>query len=94
MASGLPTVAFDYGAAHEYLRHGVHGAAIADGDDEGFIEAACRIGRDPALRAAMGTAARNAVASLRPEQVAAEFDNILEGLARARGGADAGTVAA
>jgi glycosyltransferase involved in cell wall biosynthesis len=94
MASGLPTVAFDYGAAHEYLRHGVHGAAIADGDDEGFIEAACRIGRDPALRAAMGAAARNAVASLRPEQVAAEFDNILEGLARARGGVDAGTVAA
>ncbi|MGO4780162.1 GNAT family N-acetyltransferase, partial [Lysobacter sp. 2RAB21] len=33
MASGVPTVAFDYGAAHEHLRDGLHGAAIADGDD-------------------------------------------------------------
>ena len=30
MASGVPTVAFDYGAAREHLRDGEHGAAIAD----------------------------------------------------------------
>ncbi|WP_242108216.1 glycosyltransferase family 4 protein [Luteimonas aquatica] len=94
MASGVPTVAFDYGAAREYLRDGVHGAAIANGDDAGFVEAACRIGGDRALRAAMGAAARDAVASLRPEQVAAEFDAILERLAHTRGGANAGAVAA
>src|SRR5690606_41731572 len=29
LASGVPTVAFDYGAAREFLRDGVHGAAVA-----------------------------------------------------------------
>src|SRR5690606_28840352 len=36
LASGVPTVAFDYGAAREHLRDGVHGAAIADGDEDGL----------------------------------------------------------
>ena len=84
MASGVATLAFDYGAARETLRDGVHGAAIADGDDAGFIAACARIGNDDALRRAMGAAARNAVADLRPEQVAADFDRILQSLADAR----------
>ncbi|MFS8062963.1 MAG: glycosyltransferase family 4 protein [Luteimonas sp.] len=84
MASGVPAVAFDYGAARETLRDGVHGAAIADGDDAGFIAACNRIGNDDALRHAMGDAARAAVAGLRPEQVAADFDRILQSLADAR----------
>jgi glycosyltransferase involved in cell wall biosynthesis len=84
MASGVPTVAFDYGAARETLRDGVHGAAIADGDDAGFIAACSRIANDDALRRAMGAAARSAVSGLRPEQVAADFDRILQSLADAR----------
>ena len=84
MASGVPTVAFDYGAARESLRDGVHGAAIADGDDAGFIAACVRIGNDDALRHAMGSASRVAVAGLRPDQVAADFDRILQSLADAR----------
>ena len=82
LASGVPTVAFDYGAARELLRHDVHGAAIADGDDAGFIEAVVRIGGDDLLRNAMRMACRNAVAALRPEQVAEDFDRILQSLAR------------
>lgn len=81
MASGVPTVAFDYGAAHEHLRDGEHGAAIADTDDAGFVAAAVRIGADDALRAAMSRAGRAAIAGLRPEQVAADFDAVLTGLA-------------
>jgi glycosyltransferase involved in cell wall biosynthesis len=81
LASGVPTVAFDYGAAREILRDGVHGAAIADGDDAGFIEAVVRIGGDDLLRNAMRMACRNAVAALRPEQVAEDFDRILQSLA-------------
>jgi glycosyltransferase involved in cell wall biosynthesis len=81
MASGVPTVAFNYGAARETLRDGVHGAAIADGDDAGFIAACSRIANDGTLRSAMGAAARNAVSGLRPEQVAADFDRILQSLA-------------
>jgi glycosyltransferase involved in cell wall biosynthesis len=81
LASGVPTVAFDYGAAREILRSDVHGAAIADGDDAGFIDAVVRIGGDDLLRNAMRMACRNAVAALRPEQVAEDFDRILQSLA-------------
>jgi len=81
LASGVPTVAFDYGAAHEYLRDGVHGASIEDGDDAGFIDAVVRIGSDDLLRSAMRMACRDAVVALRPQQVAEDFDRILQSLA-------------
>jgi len=84
MASGVATVAFDYGAAREYLRDGVHGAAIADGDDDAFIAACARLAGNAAARSAMGIAARDAVLGLRQEQVAADFDQILGALAQAK----------
>ncbi len=84
MASGVPAVAFDYGAAREYLRDGIHGAAIRDGDDAGFVDAVTSIGNDAALRGQMRQAARQAVSALRPEQVASDFDDILRGLSEAR----------
>ena len=84
MASGVPTVAFDYGAAREYLRNGLHGAAIQHGDDAGFVRAVVEIGTDDALRGAMRLAARQAVSALRPEQVASDFDDILRSLSEAR----------
>lgn len=84
MASGVPTVAFDYGAAREHLRHDLHGAAIADGDDGGFVRALVRIGTDTALRTAMSLAGRDSISGLRPEQVAADFDALLQELASKR----------
>ncbi|RPE81183.1 glycosyltransferase involved in cell wall biosynthesis [Vulcaniibacterium tengchongense] len=69
MACGVPTVAFDYGAAREYLRD-AHGAPVAPGDEAAFVAACARIAGDAAARAAMRVAARDAVAALRPEQVA------------------------
>ena len=78
------TLAFDYGAAREYLRDGIHGAALRDGDDAGFIDAVVRLGRDDVLRGAMRMAARAAVAGLRPDQVAADFDALLQDLAAGR----------
>ncbi len=82
MASGVPTVAFDYGAAREHLRDGVHGAAV--GDDEAFVAAAVRIAGDDALRGAMSAAGREAMQLLHPEQVASDFDALLAHLARTR----------
>src|SRR3546814_17847436 len=79
MASGVPTVAFDYGATREHLRDGSHGAAIALGDENGFIAATRHIGSDADLPSVMGTAARAAVARLRPADVEATFDDILAG---------------
>ena len=88
LASGVPTIAFDYGAAREALRDGVHGAAIAcTGDasrgDAGFIAAAMRLAADDALRMHMRDACRDAVAALRPARVAEDFDRLLRALADA-----------
>lgn len=84
LASGVPTVAFDYGAAREHLINDVHGAAIGAGDEAGFVAACARIGTDDLTRGAMRMATRQAVAALRPERVAADFDALLHGLAQAR----------
>lgn len=78
MASGLATVAFDYGAAREHLQDGTHGALARDAD--GFVDAALRIAADAAGRRAMGTAARQAMLQLHPQQVAADFDYLLSRL--------------
>ena len=80
MASGLATVAFDTGAAREHLQHQVHGALVAE--ESGFIDEAVRLAGDHDRLRAIGRAARAAVLKLRPEQVAAEFDALLAGLAR------------
>ena len=77
MASGVTTVAFNYGAAKEHLRDGISGAAIDGRDDEAFIAAAVKLAGDDALRRQMALAAREAVAKLRPAQVAADFDEVL-----------------
>ncbi len=82
MASGVATVAFDYGAAREHLRNGTQGAAVAN--DRDFIAATVRIGTHDLQRRAMGEAARRAMQALRPEQVAADFQAILSDLARTR----------
>jgi len=82
MASGVPTVAFNYGAAREHLVDGVHGAAVDD--DDAFLAAAQHLAADPALRRAMGDAAAIAMRALRPEQVAADFDALLTDLAHTR----------
>lgn len=81
MASGIATVAFDYGAAREHLRDGTHGAAIALEDETRFVESVVRIGRDAGARSAMGREARKGVERLSPERVAADFDGLLAGLA-------------
>lgn len=84
MASGVPTIAFDYGAAREHLRDGLHGAALAWDDDAGFVAAVTRIAVDDRLRATMAQAGREAMACLRPQQVAHDFDALLRALAQRR----------
>ncbi|MDO5506343.1 MAG: glycosyltransferase family 1 protein [Pseudoxanthomonas suwonensis] len=77
MASGVTTVAFNYGAAKEHLRDGISGAAVDGRDDDAFIAACVRLATDDALRRQMASNAREAVAKLRPAQVAADFDEVL-----------------
>jgi glycosyltransferase involved in cell wall biosynthesis len=82
MASGIAAIAFDYGAAREHLHHGIDGMAVDN--DADFIVAATKLATDDALRRAMGERARQSMQRLHPEQVAADFDTLLAGLANAR----------
>lgn len=79
MASGVPQVAFDLGAASEHLVDGLHGARIADDaqGDAAFVDAALRLAQDDAGREAMAGAGRRAMQRLTPAQVAAELDALL-----------------
>ena len=82
MASGVPAVAFDYGAAREHLHNGVDGAAVDNDDD--FINATVTLGTDDALRHALGQRAHESMQRLHPQQVAADFDTLLTELAQVR----------
>ena len=78
MASGVPVIAFDNGAAREHLRDGVHGRRVTS--DAGFIHAARTLAGDAEMRRAMGVAARRATEPLSPAAVCADFDRILSSL--------------
>ncbi len=80
MASGVPTVAFDYGAARAHLRDGEHGRLVAIGDDAAFVEAAVDIAADGDRRLRMGIAARHAALALNPGRMARDFVGVLAGL--------------
>ncbi|MHC9011387.1 glycosyltransferase family 4 protein [Stenotrophomonas rhizophila] len=82
MASGLATVAFDYGAAREYLRTDENGIAVNDDND--FVTAAVQLAGDDALRHRLGRTAATAMKRLHPQHVVAEFDALLAELALAR----------
>jgi glycosyltransferase involved in cell wall biosynthesis len=83
MASGIATVAFDYGAAREHLCHGVHGAAPAFGDEAAFVRDFVATATSPNLRD-IGAAARRSVIGLNPRQVALDFASLLRGLSERR----------
>lgn len=87
MASGVPTVAYDYGAAREYLRDGEHGRAIPRDDEAGFIAAATALAQDDSLRQRMAAAARQAMLPLHPREVSEHFANLLSRLAHERSAA-------
>jgi glycosyltransferase involved in cell wall biosynthesis len=84
MASGLPTVAFDYGAAHEHLRDDC-GRRVPFANDDAFVETAVALACGDATRASMRTAARAAVSGLAPQAVATSFARLLAGLRRPHG---------
>lgn len=80
MASGLPVVAFDYGAAREHIREADCGVRVPFGDAEGFTGAAVELAGDPARRQRMAARAREAVASLSPDAVSRGFADLMGSL--------------
>lgn len=83
MASGVATVAFDYGAAREYLRNGQTGAAVED--DAAFVQAALTLTENDDVRQRMGHAAAQAMKKLHPDNVVSDFEALLLGITAARG---------
>ena len=83
MASGIATVAFNYGAARDHLRNALHGAAVDFGDEPGFVKALLATATGDGLRH-QGEAARHAVQHLHPAQVARDFAALLDGLGARR----------
>jgi glycosyltransferase involved in cell wall biosynthesis len=81
MASGLPTVAFDYGAAREHLADDRHGALVARGDADGFVRSAAALASCDSLYV-RGEAARAAVRHLHPDAVARDFARCLAEICR------------
>lgn len=82
MASGVATVAFNYGAAREHLQSGHSGVAVDN--DENFIAAAVQLANDDEMRSTLGANASRAMQRLHPEHVVAEFEALLSELASRR----------
>jgi glycosyltransferase involved in cell wall biosynthesis len=86
MASGLAVSAFDYAAAHEFIRHGENGLVAAPGRELEFLANATRLATDAALRRRLAAAAREAAASLSWQTVIGRFEtDLLETLADGNG---------
>lgn len=81
MASGVPTIAYYYGAARQHLIDGAHGAAVAMGDSAMFLQRSLELALDKQARSRMGLAARSAVLPLNPAGVAQRFAELLGNLA-------------
>jgi glycosyltransferase involved in cell wall biosynthesis len=86
LASGVPVVAFDYGAAREHVRDTQAGARVALGDDDAFVDAAvslaARVTAAQADAPHPREAARSTVAMLSPSSVAEHFADLLGALGR------------
>jgi glycosyltransferase involved in cell wall biosynthesis len=82
LASGLPTVAFAYGAAGEHVADGVDGRTVRFGDHRAYIEAAVALASDALGRMRMARAARLKAESLSVPAVARNFAELLGELAQ------------
>jgi glycosyltransferase involved in cell wall biosynthesis len=81
MASGLPTVAFDYAAAAEHVRDDINGRKAPFGDEAAFIRAASRLARDDD-RARLAAAARATALGLTWENIFTRLETILLDIVR------------
>lgn len=78
MASGLPLVAFDYGAAHEHIVHRRTGLLAPFAQPEAFLDLALELAEDRALRQRIGGHVRDAVTGLSQTAVAAQLVRLFE----------------
>lgn len=84
MASGVATVAFDYGAAREHITDPSLGRALPCDDADAFVTAALKLAADAALRRTIAANARNAMEELSGDSVAERFADLLRSLSLKR----------
>ncbi|WP_430390539.1 glycosyltransferase family 4 protein [Dyella sp. 20L07] len=82
LASGLPVVAYEEGAAREHLHTGHNGYRIDIGNEKAFVESATMLAGNASLIRHMGRAAHTSIANLSPDAVIREFENLLRELAQ------------
>ena len=81
LASGLPVLAYDTAAAAEHVTSGTNGLLVAPGDEQAFVDAACRLAAEPPQRlAAMREAAVGAARKARWSEVLDGFEAVLQQL--------------
>ena len=85
MASGLATVAFDYAAAQQHIRHEVNGLLAPFGDTGAFIAQAKGLITDMGRVRRIGAAARQSVELLTWERIMGQMDTALSDLVGAQG---------
>ncbi|HWA28158.1 MAG TPA: glycosyltransferase family 1 protein [Lacunisphaera sp.] len=73
LASGLPVAAFDYAAAHEFIRHGENGLTAPVADERAFLANAGQLARERTLRARLAAAGRATAERLSWETVVERF---------------------
>lgn len=91
LASGLALGAFDYAAAHEFVRHGENGLVAAVPHEEAFLANAVRLARDAGLRARLTAAGRATAERLSWDTV---IENFAANLAEAAGDSVGGSTLA
>lgn len=88
MASGLATIAFDYAAAHQHIRHGVNGLLLPYGDSGAFVDQARVLVGDPERIHKLRTEARRTVEQLTWERIMEQMENVFRGIIETRGAED------
>jgi len=80
----VPVIAYDYGAAREYMKANDVGACISQDDADAFVTAAVALADDTPRRLRLRQSARAAVEALDPASVASSFSELLTELAARR----------
>ena len=85
MASGLATVAYDYAAAQQHIRHDINGLLATYADSDAFIAEARTLANDLPRVRRLGAAARATVESLTWEHIMGQMEAVLLDTVRAPG---------
>lgn len=85
MASGLATIAYDYAAAQQHIRHDVNGLLAPFADTDAFVTQAKGLISDMARVQRIRLAARDTVESLTWEHIMGQMEAVLFDTVRAQG---------